>query len=182
MMKFYAEGDYMDDVSKRRRRGSFGERNRAIRIITILLNLTNINIPKRALDVGCAQGHLLARIEDWAYNVETVGYDLYKDPDAIREVITDKDKITGTFDFISCIHTLEHMYDPIAQLKWMNSLLDDGGTMVLELPTERYILLEHPVVFSVKSVSVMMAIIGIKNFTTIHSDATESVMVFAKKG
>ena len=113
--------------------------------------------------------------------METVGYDIYHDPDAIREVIHNKSEITGEFDYITCIHTLEHMYDPMAELEWMNSLLADGGMLMLELPVVNYVMLEHPVTFSVKAMPMLMEHIGIKTYTSMHVPALESCIVFGKK-
>lgn len=184
MEKYYSDAEYIDYVvaTQRNGRGSFGERRRSLRLLLVLATFTGWKEPTRCLDVGCSQGHFLERMKDWFYEVETVGYDLYDDPEAIREVVHDKSEITGTFDFISCIHTLEHVYDPLAELEWMNSLLDDGGTLFLELPTVRHIMIQHPVTFSTESVPVIMEHIGIADYSSLSVPALESCIVIAKKG
>ena len=182
MASFYQSGEFFNRANNTRNgRGDYGERHRAVRLLFLLLQLTNIKNPTRCLDVGCSQGHFLERLKDWSFGVETVGYDLYVDPEAICEVISDKSDITGEFDFISCIHTLEHVYDPMAELEWMNSLLVDDGLLVLELPVERQIMLEHPITFSADAVPLLMEHIGIKNYTTINAPSLASCLVFAKK-
>lgn len=185
MVRFYQSGDYIKRTLKKRNgRDNFGERNRALRLMMIMMNMTNLfhsKIPSRCLDVGCSQGHLLERMKDFWYEVETVGYDVYKDPKAIREVVTDRNEIEGKFDLITCIHVLEHTYDPMAELEWMESLLSEDGTLVLELPIVRYIMLEHPITFAVDTVPVMMERIGFKNFTTMDCPKLESCIVFAKR-
>lgn len=182
MAEFYSSGAYFEHVSVvRDGRGSFGERRRSLRLMVLLMNLTNVKLPERVLDVGCSQGHLLERIKDWSYEVETVGYDIYIDPNAIREVVNEKSEITGEFDLITCIHTLEHMYDPMGELEWMNSLLVDDGILLLEVPVARYIMLEHPITFSLESIPLLMEHIGIGNYTTISAPSLESCIVLAKK-
>lgn len=182
MRAFYSSGEYFDHVTDiRRNRGSFGERRRALKLMLIIMNLTNMAEPTRHLDVGCAQGHFLQRMKDWSFGVETVGYDAFIDPGAVHEIITDKSKITGEFDLISCIHTLEHVYDPMEELEWMHSLLAIDGVLVLELPIIRYILLEHPIMFSIDSIHVMMKQVGIENYSWIHIPTLESCFVFGKK-
>ncbi len=182
MKEFYSSGEYFDGVREPRRiRGDFGERNRALRNVLVLMN-SNVKRPNRCLDVGCSQGHFLARIRDWSFGVETVGYDLYNDPDAIRDVITGKSEVTGEFDLITCIHTLEHIHDPMAELEWMNSLLADDGILMLELPIVRYIMVEHPITFSMECIPVMMEHIDIGTYTTMKLKNYDSCIVFGKKG
>jgi len=185
MAEFYSTGDYLDKVNRTRNgKGNFGERRRALRLMMIVMNMTNLfhsKDPSRCLDVGCSQGHLLQRIRDHWYDIETVGYDLFVDPNAVHEVVSDRSKVTGKFDLIFCIHVLEHIYDPMDALEWMESLLADGGTLVLELPTKRYIMLEHPITFALDTVPVMMEHIGVEHYTTIDFPELESCIVFAKK-
>ena len=181
MSEYYSSGEYYYHVTEiRKGRGSFGERRRALRLMLILMNLANIKEPTRCLDVGCGQGHFLQRLKDWSYGVETFGHDIYIDPGAVCEVIIDKNEIPGKFDLISCIHVLEHMHDPMEELEWMKSLLVDDGLLILELPIVRYIMIEHPITFSLDSIPIMMGHIGIENYTSIHIPTLESCLVFAK--
>jgi len=185
MTEYYSSGDYITrTLEKRNGRGNFGERRRALRMMAMLMWLPfkKVPSPTRALDVGCSQGHFLERMRDLWIDLETVGYDIYKDPDAVHEVVTDKDEITGEFDFISCIHVLEHIYDPIAELKWMESLLSKGGFLLLEVPTMRHIILEHPITFSLDTIPVAMEQIGIKDYSVIElPESYASCLVVAKK-
>jgi 2-polyprenyl-3-methyl-5-hydroxy-6-metoxy-1,4-benzoquinol methylase len=182
MIEFYKNGDYRAEIEvKRRGKGNFGERRRALRLMTLIANMTHIQPPNRCLDVGCSQGHLLQRVRDWSMDVDTVGYDLFEDPEAVHPVVTDKSEVTGTFDLITCIHTLEHTYDPMAELSWMGGMLEDDGVLVLELPVVRFIMLEHPVTVSLKTIPFLMEHIGIKDYSTLHVPELESCIVFAVK-
>lgn len=178
MEEYYRSGDYVGQFTSN---GDFFERRRAMMRMLLITQFTNLDMPSRVLDVGCGNGHFLMRMRDWVRNVETVGYDLYRRPGRVHEVITDKDEITGEFDFISCIHALEHMYDPMKELEWMNSLLAEGGSIYLELPVKRKIMLEHPVTFTPEAVPFLMEHIGIGTYTSIDVPNLESVIVFGKK-
>lgn len=178
MNDYYQSGDYIKGFENY---DDFGERRRAMVRALLISEYVNINQPKRALDVGCGHGYFLQRMRDWVRNIDTVGYDLYVHPDAVHEVITDKNEITGTFDFISCIHVLEHTYNPLGELAWMDSLLDPGGFLFLELPTKRKIMLEHPIVFSPDAVPVLMDHINIGTYTRLDVPNLESSIVFGKK-
>jgi len=177
MDTYYNTGEYV----KHNKPNNFGERFRAMTRVTLISSFSNLPKPKRALDVGCAQGFFLERLKDWSYEVDTVGYDLFMDPNALREIVNKKSDITGTFDFISCIHVLEHMNNPLSELTWMDSLLDDGGTLFLELPIIRNVMLDHPVTFTAKSVPFLMDHISMEHFTTVEREGSEVIMVLGRK-
>jgi SAM-dependent methyltransferase len=42
--------------------------------------------------------------------------------------------VQGPFDIITAWHSLEHAPDPLAALRWLNSLLKPGGLLVVEVP------------------------------------------------
>lgn len=178
MKAYYASGAYLDGFKNY---SNFGERRRALTRMNVLMQFTNIQKPDRALDYGCGEGHFLMRMRDLWRDVETVGYDLHRYPNAVHDVITDKDKITGTFNMITCLHVLEHTYDPMAELSWMWDLLEKDGVLMLELPVVRKIMVEHPVTFHYNAVPLMMDKIGCENYTRMHIPAIESVIVLAVK-
>jgi SAM-dependent methyltransferase len=103
-----------------------------------------LHLPSRgkALDVGCGNGNFLKALSsaypDWRlsgceYN------DIYRqDVLAIRGVEAFHaggiGGITGSFDFISLIHVLEHMENPIRFLRDVTSLLSGQGVLLIEVP------------------------------------------------
>jgi SAM-dependent methyltransferase len=179
--EYYSNGDYFEYKSKRDGGCNHGERHRALARMALILNLKGIKKPTRALDIGCGQGHFLQRVQDWSKDVETVGYDKYPDPEAVHLIISDKSEITGEFDFISCMHTLEHMYDPMAQLVWMESILVKGGCLYIEVPVKKWLSLAHPVTFSKDTVPIIMKHVNITSYTWIDAPPLESVLVFGIK-
>lgn len=178
MSEYYSSGDYYGQFSQS---DYYGERHRAMVRIMLIMQITTVRQPKRALDVGCGHGYLLQRIRDWSRHVETVGYDVYDYGDQVHPVIHDKNEITGDFDFITCMHVLEHTYDPLEELAWMWSLLRKGGTLVLELPVIRKIMLEHPITFTKDSAHYLAQYIGCENYSIIDVPVIESCLVFMMK-
>lgn len=172
---FYSTGAYAAGYKK----NNDGETNRAVNR-TELLRMTSIKRPTRALDIGCAQGYLLEEIEK-VFGAETVGYDPYVDGRAVREIVTDKSEITGKFDLISCLHVLEHVLDPVADLTWMMSLLEHDGALFLEVPLFRQINLPHQIMFSQKSLDYMMGEIGMESYTMMIPEDREIAVVLGVK-
>lgn len=162
MHEYYRSGDYATEHKK----NNIGEMNRAKKRTQLVKNL-KLRDYTRALDVGCAQGYLLAKLEELYPGLETVGYDIYVDDNAVREIVTDRDEIEGPFDWVSCMHVLEHVNDPKEFLSWMGSLLETDGVLVIEVPTKREIFLPHPIIYSKKSYPLLLEYAGITNYTYV---------------
>lgn len=72
----------------------------------------------------------------------------------------------GTFDMIVMLHVLEHFYDPNRALQKCRDLINDGGTLVIEVPSivqpygslDRYALrYVHPTSFSPSTLAALLA-------------------------
>lgn len=111
--------------------------------------------PKRCLDVGCARGYMLKGLQR-KYGAEIVGYDLYPDPEAIIDIVKSKDEIKGKYDLITCIHVLEHMPEPMKELTWMASLLNENGVLMIEIPFKKIPIVPHLTIFSRQSITLLM--------------------------
>jgi len=125
--EYYSSGDYRKEhpsVTK-------FDHERADRILQ-LVERFKMN-PKSCLDVGCGRGYLLKRLEVY-YFARILGLDYDPFLPEIEEVVQSKDDVGGKFDLITCIHVMEHMREPVKELEWMLSKLNDGGTIVLEIP------------------------------------------------
>lgn len=175
MAKYYSSGAYR----KINEKDENGEKNRAIRNFEFIKSVLPSS-PGRCLDVGCARGHLISMLRD-GYKAETVGFDLYQAPDAVHEIVSDKKQITGKFDLITCIHVLEHTREPQKELDWMVSLLSDNGTLVIEMPTVRKIIISHPVIFSEKAIDMMLAKAGLAKYAQLIPENRHIAIFFAKR-
>lgn len=136
--------------------------------------------PARCLDVGCSRGHLARKLAE-RYGAESIGYDIYVDPQAVVDVVDSKELITGKFDLITCVHVLEHFYDPLAELDWMIGLLNTGGALVLEIPMVKKVMLAHPIIFSKKAVALMMQRAGLRH-VLMDIPSRHIGIIFAQKG
>jgi 2-polyprenyl-3-methyl-5-hydroxy-6-metoxy-1,4-benzoquinol methylase len=99
--------------------------------------------PARVLDVGCGNGSWLLAMRRRGYTCVGIepnqemadrlrhGYDLdIHTEDLTHGVGT---LASGSFDVITFWWTLEHMRDPIAQLRWARHLLKPGGHVIVAL-------------------------------------------------
>ena len=174
MKEYYSSGIYR----KKHPTSDGHEHQRATRILSLFQMYPEIR-PKRCLDVGSSKGHLMKQLKN-TYNAEVVGLDWYVDPKAVIKPFTDKEDITGKFDLITCIHTLEHFNDPVAELEWMADLLTEDGTLVIEIPTMKEVTPPHPTIFSNDAVSILMEHIGL-GYDTLNVAIQVSVIIASKK-
>jgi 2-polyprenyl-3-methyl-5-hydroxy-6-metoxy-1,4-benzoquinol methylase len=109
-------------------------------------------LPKRAgrvLEVGCGGGGTLAWLKASGRAGWVVGIELFADAAAVARTKLDElhegdvdqhiDGLTpGSFDLILCLDVLEHLVDPWATLKRLQSLLRPGGHLIASLPNIRH--------------------------------------------
>ena len=153
--EYYSSGQYYSECCSE----VSTPRLRVNRILGVIQGMEMF--PGRCLDVGCGSGYLLKGIKE-DYNVQILGLDKYKNQPVIAEIVQSKEEVTGKFDLILCIHTLEHMYDPQEELRWMWSKLDDGGTIIIEVPLRGKIYLPHIYAFNTISARLMLKRLGLE--------------------
>jgi hypothetical protein len=114
-----------------------------------MLNLVRNHLPhvKQHLDIGSSSGALLIEIQN-AYGSHSVGVepgDAYRQFSQARGLETypsvdDVPEALGRFDFVSMIHVLEHLTDPINMLRTIRQeRMTSNGYLLLEVPN----LIEH---------------------------------------
>jgi SAM-dependent methyltransferase len=96
----------------------------------------------RILDIGCANGGLLARLKNMGFN-NLCGFDL---PQGCIEntrklgiearfgSVTEHPADAGTFDLIILSHVMEHLREVRAAVRGVEKLLKDGGQIYIEVP------------------------------------------------
>lgn len=104
----------------------------------------HIALPDRGavLDVGCGNGAMLAAFAeqrpDWALYGQEIGDRtlpmLERLPGFAGLFTTPPERIGRRFDVITMIHSLEHFVDPVAALRSVLRLLNDGGVLFVQVP------------------------------------------------
>ncbi len=100
----------------------------------------------RLLDVGCATGAFIAAAAGDGWQVAGLEY---SDDAAARARSAGLDVRAGelsagafhgeTFDVVTAWHVIEHLVDPVADLRLMRALTGPGGALVIETPNARSI-------------------------------------------
>jgi 2-polyprenyl-3-methyl-5-hydroxy-6-metoxy-1,4-benzoquinol methylase len=124
------------------------------------------------LDVGCARGHLLAEFK--ALGLETYGVDIRDimlDPE--QRVYSNINDVPVKVDLITCIHTLEHMHYPVQELISMRKKLNDGGRIVVEVPSLGDVddlRIVHPSLFTIWTLKRAMVSAGfiVRDIVQLH--------------
>ena len=121
----------------------------------LVLSLIGAGEGRRALDVGCAQGHLLGElvIQGW----ECIGIDsdaadvatcIGRGLDAVElDISTDLPASLGSFDLVVFADVLEHLPDPIRVLRNVHSLLNPGARVVISIPNIAHLSVRAQLLF-----------------------------------
>jgi SAM-dependent methyltransferase len=97
------------------------------------------------LEIGCAAGDLLVRVQDQLPEATVRGVELSKEASE-RAWERGLDVFHGTleefetderFDLVFMSHVIEHVLDPVATVERIASLLKPGGILYLETPNVR---------------------------------------------
>lgn len=134
---------------------------------------------KDFIDIGCGTGGLLDQVvknaksvtgvepqEQARHALETLGYTMYRLPSDVPK---------ESFDVTGLFHVFEHVTEPLNTLKEVHTLLRPHGTLILEVPHARDILLnldvfkafslwsEHLVLHTEKSLRTYLEAAGFKD-------------------
>lgn len=99
---------------------------------------------RRALDVGCGGGHNLAVLQSRGWEVEGIDPNPHRVQQVAARGFTAEvadlgqaardPKRSGRYQLITMLHVIEHLQDPLAELRGLAPLLDEGGLLLLETP------------------------------------------------
>ncbi len=119
-----------------------------VRARGFLLRTERLGLPfnssTKILDVGCGLGAFLGSIQRFS-GAKGQGVDFSPDcaqfAREVQGVPVDVGELRAqnypdqSYDYITAWHYLEHVYDPLAELKEMARLLKPGGVLMIETPT-----------------------------------------------
>jgi SAM-dependent methyltransferase len=128
------------------------------------------------LDIGCSAGLLLKEIQKTHSGIRSIGVDV--DPKFTQyatdlQIIPTIDDVSGLFDLITIIHTLEHISEPQPFLAKVVKCLSPGGILIIEVPNRRvwmvaYAAPEHVIAYDRDSLGYLMDLFGLKIGATLY--------------
>jgi 2-polyprenyl-3-methyl-5-hydroxy-6-metoxy-1,4-benzoquinol methylase len=89
------------------------------------------------LDIGCGTGDFLQTCQQYGWNVQGVEPGEKARTLSLQKKLTvaaNLEEVTGTFDFITLWHVLEHLPKLNQSLATIHSLLKPGGTLLIAVP------------------------------------------------
>lgn len=112
------------------------------RIAERLEFIGNVAPTARVLEVGCAEGHLGAALRQRWPMIRLIGIEPSEDAavasqifDSMHRVhLLDADLDCAPFDLVMAFHVLEHIQDPYEACRWLVSVLDSEGRLIIEIP------------------------------------------------
>ena len=156
--------------------------NNEARSMKIVSWLSDIKLPKSGtlLDVGCGNGAFLKSFSKEYPKYKLSGLEINdKNKDEIESIngveklyIGDIDSVNRSFDFISIVHTLEHILDPIQYLISLSNKLNKGGLLFIEVPNLKkspfdLLILDHCTHFDLESLKEVVIRSGFKLIKSI---------------
>jgi SAM-dependent methyltransferase len=135
------EEDYWGEIvdPDGRRRNRLGERDGFLNDLKTELGFIHGLAPGRLLDIGCGPGWLLSGIDDsWEkHGIEVSAFAAThaRRHGAIFEgPLLDCPFADGSFDLVVLHHVIEHLRDPVANLRVIHRILKGGGKLILGTP------------------------------------------------
>lgn len=130
-------GEIVDPDGNRRDRSQ--ERDQHLADIRDELDYINTLPGGRVLDVGCGLGWLLSALgENWTkYGIEVSAFAAERareHAEIFNGPLLDYTPPVEAFDLVVMHHVIEHMDDPIANIRKVHQLLAPGGRLVLGTP------------------------------------------------
>ena len=152
----------------------------------------------RHLDVGCAEGTLLTLTRARGLDVTGLELDSWHAPFA-REVrglqvhsttLEAAPLENGSFDLVSVVHVVEHLFDPVRTLQRAYQLLGDSGLLYVEVPNlnqplpglRRFFRHQHNFYFTSNTLRSLVSQAGFVLLRIGYSQRDASVQLLAVKG
>ncbi len=152
---------------------------------------------RRHLDIGCGEGTLLALTRERGLVASGMELDqrlvrFARDRYGLaveRGTLDSLPLPAKSFDLVSLVHVVEHLYHPIAVLQQAAALVADGGRLYVEAPNlfrpwqkpSRFFFREHSFYFSANSLRRIVTAAGFSPLRIAESPRDGSLQLLAKK-
>jgi 2-polyprenyl-3-methyl-5-hydroxy-6-metoxy-1,4-benzoquinol methylase len=119
----------------------------------VVTNLARKNNYDTILDIGCYEGHLLEQISKKCHCKNIFGIDInkegieickdtfpeFKDNFSLQSIDNETAFSNDSFDLITMVAVLEHVFDPLFSIEEVRRILKPGGTFIVEVPNIAFI-------------------------------------------
>jgi SAM-dependent methyltransferase len=185
--KFYEE-EYREIYHESERPNIDSEQMHAQHAYNIICGSTNQNI-KTALDIGCSSGQLITLLRANGIKAEGVEKSQYK----TGGVYADISEVNSTYDVITMLNTLEHVYSPTETLQSVYNLLNDSGYLLISVPDlynanikrpiDAYLSNAHLYTFSPHTLGMMLNKCGfaVEGFYSVPEEIGDKLYALARK-
>ncbi len=149
----------------------------------------------KMLDIGCGTGVMLRAFHAARPGWSLAGYDrLGVFRGAIESIAPGCSfhrgtftAITGRYDFISLVHSLEHMVDPVAFLAEVAPKLSDTGVLLVQVPDAEanpfdLMVVDHCTHFTEHTLAATAIAAGFKNVRVVRTWASKELSLVAGPG
>jgi SAM-dependent methyltransferase len=147
--------------------------SRSARLLESFRTTVGLGLEGRMLDIGCGNGAMLRAFNQiaprWLKSGTEFDEKYRKDIDAIPRTeplyIGDVENVPGVFDFVSLIHVLEHIIDPVGLLRVLRTKLSPGGQLLVQVPHHianpfELLIADHRSHFTTTSLSQALCLAG----------------------
>ena len=166
--------------------------SRSSRLVANLAALAGLSRAGHALDIGCGNGSFLAAFKNIysAWKISGAEFDDKHEPDlaalpGFQKLYTGGlDKIGDRFDFVSLVHTLEHIENPLPFLNIARSLLTPGGLLFIQVPHYRenpfeLMTFDHATHFDVCTLTNLLRRVGLEPIQVATDWVSKEISVLA---
>ena len=106
--------------------------------LTLKKYFNNVQRGQSVLEFGCGMGQNIYYLPN-AYGYDISSYALQKCREKRIKVYNDFDKVPeNSFDVVFSCHVLEHLEDPLKNIKQLRKKLKKDGKLILVLPVEKH--------------------------------------------
>ena len=154
----------------------------------------NLNAAHSMLDYGCGDGSALCSFGEvfpeaqlFGYEIEDIKRPKLKSLSNFQKLIVgDKFEPSQRFDFISMIHCLEHLDDPIRVLKNIHNHITNEGYIFIEVPDVKIsnydiLIADHISHFSLDLLSEVLTLSGFQIIEASTNVLVKEITILAKK-